>query len=131
MPGNKHVLQDRPDASYGAGSYPVASLTRADKIYLFQASLMVPNLHAQVLSGSRLEIKDVINAVGSGSGPVNGEAGINPSDDTQDVSAQVTPAFKAVVDAAVAASPARRGRIVGHPGLSDAQIALRQQHQHK
>lgn len=109
MPGQHHVKQDQSDDNYGAGSYPVGSLSRADKIYLYQASLMVPNLHPQVLSGSKIEIKNVINAVGSGS------EGIDPSDATHDVSADVTPAFKAMVDAAVAASPNRRGTAIGHP----------------
>jgi hypothetical protein len=114
-----NVQKDRPDADYGAGSWPVASLTRADKIYLWQASVMVPNLHAIVLKGTKDEIKNAINAVGSGSGAGTPDQ-IDPSDGRgdNDVSAQVTPAFKAVVDAAVAAAPNRHGTAAGHPKLT-------------
>lgn len=117
MTGNKQVLKDRPDDDYGAGSYPVWSLTRADKIYLWQASMMVNNLHQTVLKGTKDEIKGVINAVGSGSAATATEAQIDPFDGRgdNDVSPQVTPAFKTVVDAAVAASPNRHGSMAGHP----------------
>lgn len=86
------------------GSYPATSLTRADQIYIYQAAGMVPGLHFKVLSGTVLQINQAINALE-----------VDPYDATQDVSAQVTPAFKTLVDAAVAAAPDRRGNRPGHP----------------
>jgi hypothetical protein len=124
MSGNHQVKQDRPADDRGAGAYPVASLTRSDLIYLYQASLMVPGLHFQVLKGSEQAINQSINAVGSGSNDP-GIGQIDPYDANYDVSSTVTPGFKAVVDAAVAASTNRKGHIIGHPGLSDAQVAQR------
>jgi len=108
--GGHHVIQDRPEDDWGQGTYPVSALTRADKIYLFQHAMRYSNFAALVLKGSRGEINNVINAVGSGSVGVNGEAQIDPYDGRgdNDVSAQVTPAFKAVVDAAAAPLEANR-----------------------
>lgn len=86
----------RQNATQGTGTFPVASLTREDRLYLYNFAKRHPGIHFKALSGP---LPDIVAAIQ--------DAGINNPYDQQNFDmSKIDPALIAAVSAALAPSDA-------------------------